>query len=297
MADDLENKPEKNKETKQDEKLAKTSSTNEPKVVTTSPSKADELKKNTSHADNKPIRKTPQSDPENKKVKPTKKSVEPIKKLDDANNDKKSKLSVKIDSSKDIKKDTAGNSQEIKNDDSSSRNTDQSEFVEKLVSINRVAKVVKGGRRFSFAALVVVGDGNGMVGHGKGKAKEVPEAIKKATDEAKANMIRVPLRHGRTLHHDIKGRFDSGKVYLRSAPSGTGVIAGGPMRAVFEALGIQDIVAKSVGSSNPHNMIRATFEALKSSSSPKIIAMRRGLKINDITKRRKFNEVSDNAKN
>jgi len=251
----------------------------------------------TSNADNKPIRKTPQSDPENKKVKPTKKSVEPIKKLDDANNDKKSKLSVKIDSSKDVKKDTAGNSQEIKNDDSSSRNTDQSEFVEKLVSINRVAKVVKGGRRFSFAALVVVGDGNGMVGHGKGKAKEVPEAIKKATDEAKANMIRVPLRHGRTLHHDIKGRFDSGKVYLRSAPSGTGVIAGGPMRAVFEALGIQDIVAKSVGSSNPHNMVRATFEALKSSSSPKIIAMRRGLKINDITKRRKFNEVSDNAKN
>ena len=297
MADDLENKPEKNKETKQDEKIAKTSSTNEPKVVTTSPSKADELKKNTSNADNKPIRKTPQSDPENKKVKPTKKSVEPIKKLDDANNDKKSKLSVKIDSSKDIKKDTAGNSQEIKNDDSSSRNTDQSEFVEKLVSINRVAKVVKGGRRFSFAALVVVGDGNGMVGHGKGKAKEVPEAIKKATDEAKSNMIRVPLRHGRTLHHDIKGRFDSGKVYLRSAPSGTGVIAGGPMRAVFEALGIQDIVAKSVGSSNPHNMIRATFEALKSSSSPKIIAMRRGLKINDITKRRKFNEVSDNVKN
>ena len=177
------------------------------------------------------------------------------------------------------------------------KNSEGNELTEKLVSINRVAKVVKGGRRFSFAALVVVGDGNGMVGHGKGKAKEVPEAIKKATDEAKINMIRVPLRHGRTLHHDIKGRFDSGKVYLRSAPSGTGVIAGGPMRAVFEALGIQDIVAKSVGSSNPHNMVRATFEALKSSSSPKIIAMRRGLKINDITKRRKFNEVSDNAKN
>ena len=146
-------------------------------------------------------------------------------------------------------------------------------------------------------ALVVVGDTKGRVGFGTGKAKEVPEAIKKATDEAKANTIRVPLRHGRTLHHDIKGRFDSGKVYLRSAPSGTGVIAGGPMRAVFEALGIQDIVAKSVGSSNPHNMVRATFEALKSSSSPKIIAMRRGLKITDITKRRKFNEVSDNAKN
>ena len=128
-----------------------------------------------------------------------------------------------------------------------------------------------------------------MVGHGKGKAKEVPEAIKKATDEAKSKMIRVPLRQGRTLHHDIKGKFDSGNVYLRTAPSGTGVIAGGPMRAVFEALGIQDIVAKSVGTSNPHNMVRATFEALKSASSPKIIAMRRGLKINDITKRRKNN--------
>ena len=177
------------------------------------------------------------------------------------------------------------------------KNSDQNEFIEKLVSINRVAKVVKGGRRFSFAALVVVGDGNGMVGHGKGKAKEVPEAIKKATDEAKSKMIRVPLRQGRTLHHDIKGRFDSGNVYLRTAPSGTGVIAGGPMRAVFEALGIQDIVAKSVGTSNPHNMVRATFEALKSASSPKIIAMRRGLKINDITKRRKNNTGIENAKN
>jgi len=174
----------------------------------------------------------------------------------------------------------------------------QNEYLEKLVSINRVAKVVKGGRRFSFAALVVVGDGNGMVGHGKGKAKEVPEAIKKATDEAKNSMIRVPLRQGRTLHHDIKGRFDSGKVYLRSAPSGTGVIAGGPMRAVFEALGIQDIVAKSVGSSNPHNMVRATFEALKVVSSPKIIASRRGLKINDITKRRKISMgTTENEKN
>ena len=132
-----------------------------------------------------------------------------------------------------------------------------------------------------------MGDGNGKVGHGKGKAKEVPEAIKKATDEAKLNMLRVPLRQGRTLHHDISGRFDSGRVFLRSAPSGTGVIAGGPMRAVFEALGIQDIVAKSVGSSNPHNMIRATFKALESVSSPKLIAIRRGLKINDITKRRK----------
>ena len=169
-------------------------------------------------------------------------------------------------------------------------NKDETELTDKLVGINRVAKVVKGGRRFSFAALVVVGDGNGMVGHGKGKAKEVPEAIKKATDEAKTRMIRVPLRQGRTLHHDIRGRFDSGKVYLRSAPSGTGVIAGGPMRAVFEALGIQDIVAKSVGTSNPHNMVRATFEALKSAYSPKIIAARRGLKINEITKRRKVSQ-------
>ena len=293
MADNLENNSGKKKEIKQDEKIAKTSSSNNPNIVTTSPRKAVE----TSNSDNKPVREAPQSGPENKNVKSTKKNIEPNNKSDEPKNDKKSKPFVKTDGSKGVKKDTARNSQEIKNDDSSSRNTDQSEFVEKLVSINRVAKVVKGGRRFSFAALVVVGDGNGMVGHGKGKAKEVPEAIKKATDEAKSNMIRVPLRHGRTLHHDIKGRFDSGKVYLRSAPSGTGVIAGGPMRAVFEALGIQDIVAKSVGSSNPHNMIRATFEALKSSSSPKIIAMRRGLKINDITKRRKFNEVSDNAKN
>ncbi len=182
--------------------------------------------------------------------------------------------------------------------EAASKFNEQGEYIEKLVSINRVAKVVKGGRRFSFAALVVVGDGNGMVGHGKGKAKEVPEAIKKATEEAKIKMIRVPLRQGRTLHHDIKGRFDSGKVYLRSAPSGTGVIAGGPMRAVFEALGIQDIVAKSVGTSNPHNMVRATFEALKSASSPKIIAVRRSLKINDITKRRKISQSSgENVKN
>ena len=184
------------------------------------------------------------------------------------------------------------------NNSENNKVNEQPEYIEKLVSINRVAKVVKGGRRFSFAALVVVGDGNGLVGHGKGKAKEVPEAIKKATDEAKTKMIRVPLRQGRTLHHDIRGRFDSGKVYLRSAPSGTGVIAGGPMRAVFEALGIQDIVAKSVGTSNPHNMVRATFEALKSASSPKIIAARRGLKINEITKRRKVSQGGvEGAKN
>ena len=182
------------------------------------------------------------------------------------------------------------------NENSSKTFSEESEFIEKLVSINRVAKVVKGGRRFSFAALVVVGDGNGLVGHGKGKAKEVPEAIKKATDEAKSSMIRVPLRQSRTLHHDINGRFDSGKVTLRSAPSGTGVIAGGPMRSIFEALGIKDIVAKSVGSSNPHNMIRATFEALKSASSPKLISIRRGLKVNEITKRRKdSNYLTENS--
>tara|TARA_A200000113_G_scaffold154551_1_gene139311 strand:+ start:299 stop:1162 length:864 start_codon:yes stop_codon:yes gene_type:complete len=212
---------------------------------------------------------------------------------DDKKNDK---LTAKMPTDKNktsLPKDNSSNTS-----DSQNKVVEQNEYIEKLVSINRVAKVVKGGRRFSFAALVVVGDGNGMVGHGKGKAKEVPEAIKKATDEAKNRMIRVPLRQGKTLHHDIKGRFDSGKVYLRSAPSGTGVIAGGPMRAVFEALGIQDIVAKSVGTSNPHNMVRATFEALKSASSPKIIAMRRGLKINDITKRRKVNQLgTDDGKN
>lgn len=212
---------------------------------------------------------------------------------DDKKNDK---LTAKMPTGKDktsLPKDNSSNTS-----DSQNKVVEQNEYIEKLVSINRVAKVVKGGRRFSFAALVIVGDGNGMVGHGKGKAKEVPEAIKKATDEAKNRMIRVPLRQGKTLHHDIKGRFDSGKVYLRSAPSGTGVIAGGPMRAVFEALGIQDIVAKSVGTSNPHNMVRATFEALKSASSPKIIAMRRGLKINDITKRRKVNQLgTDDGKN
>ena len=212
---------------------------------------------------------------------------------DDKKNDK---LTAKMPTGKDktsLPKDNSSNTSNSQN-----KVVEQNEYIEKLVIINRVAKVVIGGRRFSFAALVVVGDGNGMVGHGKGKAKEVPEAIKKATDEAKNRMIRVPLRQGKTLHHDIKGRFDSGKVYLRSAPSGTGVIAGGPMRAVFEALGIQDIVAKSVGTSNPHNMVRATFEALKSASSPKIIAMRRGLKINDITKRRKVKQLgTDDGKN
>ena len=293
MTDDLKNKPQKNNEIKKDEKLVKADAADKLKGTPTSSTKSKELKKDISE---KVLSKTTIPSDVDKKVTTTKTKVELDKKLDGTKIDKKPKLSGKNNSSKDLKKDSPSNSQDTKTNDSSTKNADQNELIEKLVSINRVAKVVKGGRRFSFAALVVVGDGNGMVGHGKGKAKEVPEAIKKATDEAKATMIRVPLRHGRTLHHDIKGRFDSGKVYLRSAPSGTGVIAGGPMRAVFEALGIEDIVAKSVGSSNPHNMVRATFEALKLSSSPKIIAMRRGLKINDITKRRKFNEVSDNAK-
>jgi small subunit ribosomal protein S5 len=156
------------------------------------------------------------------------------------------------------------------------------ELIEKLVSINRVAKVVKGGRRFGFAALVVVGDGKGRVGHGAGKAKEVPEAIRKATDSAKKNMVRVPLREGRTLHHDLRGTFGAGDVVLRGAPSGTGVIAGGPMRAVFEALGVQDVVAKSTGSSNPHNMVKATFDALTHMTSPRSVAARRGKKVSDI---------------
>ena len=158
----------------------------------------------------------------------------------------------------------------------------ESEFIDKLVHINRVAKVVKGGRRFGFAALVVVGDEKGRVGFGHGKAREVPEAIRKATDAAKRNLIRVPLREGRTLHHDVAGRHGAGKVFLRAAPPGTGIIAGGPMRAVFEALGIHDVVAKSVGSSNPHNMIKATFAALDQVASPRSVAMRRGKKVSEI---------------
>lgn len=209
-------------------------------------------------------------------------SVNPIKKEDSSKTQEK-----KHNQNEKVSKNNKVNNKQSKNNSGNKNYSEESEFIEKLVSINRVAKVVKGGRRFSFAALVVVGDGNGMVGHGKGKAKEVPEAIKKATDEAKAKMIRVPLRQARTLHHDITGRYDAGKVKLRSAPSGTGVIAGGPMRSVFEALGIKDIVAKSIGSSNPHNMIRATFDALSSASSPKLISTRRGLKVNEITKRRK----------
>jgi small subunit ribosomal protein S5 len=159
---------------------------------------------------------------------------------------------------------------------------EDNELVDKLVGINRVAKVVKGGRRFGFAAIVVVGDARGKVGYGTGKAKEVPEAIKKATDDAKKNMVRVPLREGRTLHHDMKGHYGAGRVVLRSAPAGTGIIAGGPMRAVFETLGIQDIVAKSIGTSNPHNMIKATFDAFSSMSSPRSIANKRGRKVAEI---------------
>jgi len=161
-----------------------------------------------------------------------------------------------------------------------------SDIVEKLVHINRVAATVKGGRRFSFAALMVVGDQKGRVGFGHGKAREVPEAIRKATEEAKKTMIRVPLRESRTLHHDGAGRHGAGKVMLRAAPPGTGVIAGGPMRAVLETLGVQDVVGKSVGSSNPYNMIRATFDALKSQASPRQIANKRGKKVGDIQGRR-----------
>jgi small subunit ribosomal protein S5 len=156
------------------------------------------------------------------------------------------------------------------------------ELIEKLVHINRVSKTVKGGKRFGFAALVVVGDGKGRAGFGKGKAREVPEAITKATSAAKKAMVRVPLKEGRTLHHDGKGRFGAGKVNLRTAPAGTGIIAGGPMRAVFESLGVADVVTKSVGSSNPYNMIRATFDALTEQTSPKSVAQRRGKKVADL---------------
>ena len=156
------------------------------------------------------------------------------------------------------------------------------ELIEKLVHINRVSKTVKGGKRFGFAALVVVGDGKGRVGFGHGKAREVPEAISKATAAAKKKMVRVPLREGRTLHHDGKGHFGAGQVTVRSAPAGTGIIAGGPMRAVFESLGVHDVVTKSVGTSNPYNMIRATFEALNDQTSPKAVAQRRGKKIADL---------------
>ena len=156
------------------------------------------------------------------------------------------------------------------------------EFADRLVAINRVSKTVKGGKRFGFAALVVVGDQKGRVGFGKGKAKEVPEAIRKATEQAKRQMIRVALREGRTLHHDVAGRHGAGKVIMRTAPEGTGIIAGGPMRAVFEMLGVKDVVSKSIGSQNPYNMIRATMDGLKKESSPRSVAQRRGKKVGDI---------------
>lgn len=159
-------------------------------------------------------------------------------------------------------------------------------YIEKLVAINRVAKVVKGGKKFSFSALVVVGDGKGRVGFATGKAREVSDAVKKASEKAKRCMVRIPLRESRTLHHDVFGRFGSGKVVLRSAVSGTGIIAGGAMRAVFEALGIQDVVSKCIGSANPHNMVRATFDALKATVSPRYIASKRGKRIGEVTSRR-----------
>src|SRR5271168_1440313 len=161
-----------------------------------------------------------------------------------------------------------------------------SEFVDRLVHINRVAKVVKGGRRFGFAALVVVGDQKGRVGFGHGKAREVPEAIRKATEAAKRSMVRVPLKDGRTLHHETRGHHGAGKVVVRPAPAGTGIIAGGPMRAVFEALGVGDVVSKSLGTSNPYNMVRATFDALKLQQSPRMVAQRRGRSVSEIISRR-----------
>jgi small subunit ribosomal protein S5 len=169
------------------------------------------------------------------------------------------------------------------------------ELIEKLVHINRVSKTVKGGKRFGFAALVVVGDGKGRVGFGHGKAREVPEAITKATASAKKKMIRVPLKEGRTLHHDGRGRFGAGKVNVRTAPPGTGIIAGGPMRAVFESLGVADVVTKSVGTSNPYNMIRATFDALTNQTSPKSVAQRRGKKVADLLGRGGASEAEAEA--
>lgn len=175
-----------------------------------------------------------------------------------------------------------GGEKERENDQRIERDREADEIVDKLVYVNRVAKTVKGGRRMAFAALVVVGDQRGRVGFASGKAREVPEAIRKATEKAKRDMIRIPLKEGRTLHHDSRGTFGAGSVILRTAPAGTGIIAGGPMRAVFETMGIQDVVAKSTGSQNPHNMIKATFEALKTISSPRMIAAKRGKKVGDI---------------
>ncbi len=175
------------------------------------------------------------------------------------------------------------------------RSGESGDYADKLVTINRVSKTVKGGKRFGFSALVVVGDQKGRVGFGKGKAKEVPEAIRKATEKARRGLFRIPLREGRTLHHDIEGRHGAGKVVLRTAPQGTGIIAGGPMRAVFEMLGVQDVVAKSIGSQNATNMIRATMDALIKSSSPRMVASRRGKKVTQIL-RRPNRETAENEK-
>ncbi|PNQ76757.1 30S ribosomal protein S5 [Erythrobacter sp. SAORIC-644] len=180
-------------------------------------------------------------------------------------------------------------------DDRRQREEEDDGIIEKLVHINRVSKTVKGGKRFGFAALVVVGDGQGRVGFGKGKAREVPEAISKATAAARKKMIRVALKEGRTLHHDGKGHFGAGKVTLRTAPAGTGIIAGGPMRAVFESLGVADVVTKSVGTSNPYNMIRATFDALQDQTSPKSVAQRRGKKVADLLGRGGASEAEAEA--
>jgi small subunit ribosomal protein S5 len=174
------------------------------------------------------------------------------------------------------------------------RNIEDDGLIEKLVHVNRVAKVVKGGKRFGFAAMMVVGNQKGMVGYGTGKASEVPEAMRKAKEAARKNMIKVPLKEGRTLHYDAETRFGAGRVVMRSAPSGTGVIAGGPMRAVFEALGVLDVVAKSLGTNNPYNMVKATFEALDKMESPRSIAARRGKKVGEIVSRRD-NKVSDGS--
>ena len=172
---------------------------------------------------------------------------------------------------------------------------EESDLIEKLVGINRVAKVVKGGRRFGFAAIMIVGDGKGRVGYGAGKAREVPEAIRKATENARKAMVRVPLREGRTLHHDVKGRYGAGRVFMRNAPPGTGIIAGGPIRAVFEALGVQDVVAKSIGSSNPHNMIKAAFDGLGNCMSPRAVASKRGKKVSDVVGRRESDAPAKEA--
>ncbi len=174
---------------------------------------------------------------------------------------------------------------------------EEPEFIERLVGINRVAKVVKGGRRFGFAALVVVGDGKGRFGYGHAKSKEVPDAIRKASEQARRKMVRVPLREGRTIHHDVKGRHGAGRVLLRSAPQGTGIIAGGPMRAVFEVLGVQDIVAKAIGSNNPYSMINATFDALTNMQNPRMVASRRGKNVKDIVSNRTTSRAEADSAN